>query len=329
MLSATNADNEIVNSACSKIHDNLPGFWRNVIPLSDCMCPNTSIIEVFTQSDGALRKEIRRAYKTIYGRRLPNEIVNALSGYYKEAVVGLCYEPREYDAYQIRDALTACCTDHRCLIQIFASRTNEEMSEITEFYNKKFNTDLMDDVSDKTGGDLGRLLFSLANADREDEESPIDQIIVEEDLKRLYNDGDGPDVITFHAVFCRRSMAHLKVVFEDYHKSFSMTIEDMIDENASGGFRDGLMAISQCVDSRTRYFSGVLHRSMNGLGTDERTLTRTLISRSEIDLQSIRALFDSTYNDTLFNYIRDDTSGNYRRLLLRLLDAKTAEADGY
>lgn len=42
---------------------------------------------------------------------------------------------------------------------------------------------------------------------------------------------------------------------------------------------------------------------MNGAGTDDTTLIRVIVSRSEIDLSSIKDEFERIYNRTLFSAI--------------------------
>ena len=44
--------------------------------------------------------------------------------------------------------------------------------------------------------------------------------------------------------------------------------------------------------------------TLQGLGTDEDTLTRVMVSRSEIDLQQIKARFMGKYGKTLYSFIK-------------------------
>lgn len=58
---------------------------------------------------------------------------------------------------------------------------------------------------------------------------------------------------------------------------------------------------------------------MKGLGTNDETLIRIIVSRAEIDLGAIKRAFDETHPETLAGMISGDTSGNYEELLLKLL----------
>uniref|UniRef100_A0A8C5FRZ2 Annexin n=1 Tax=Gadus morhua TaxID=8049 RepID=A0A8C5FRZ2_GADMO len=58
--------------------------------------------------------------------------------------------------------------------------------------------------------------------------------------------------------------------------------------------------------------------SLQGLGTADNTLIRIMIARSEIDMLDIRECFRLRYEKSLYNMIKEDTSGDYKRTLLQL-----------
>ena len=58
---------------------------------------------------------------------------------------------------------------------------------------------------------------------------------------------------------------------------------------------------------------------MKGLGTDDNTLIRIVIARSEIDLEDIKDRFFDMYNKSLKKMILDDCSGYYKKLLVAIV----------
>uniref|UniRef100_A0A672SN78 Annexin n=1 Tax=Sinocyclocheilus grahami TaxID=75366 RepID=A0A672SN78_SINGR len=61
-----------------------------------------------------------------------------------------------------------------------------------------------------------------------------------------------------------------------------------------------------------------LYDAMKGFGESDNTLIRIMVSRSEIDMLDIRECFRLRYEKSLYNMIQDDTSGDYKRTLLKL-----------
>lgn len=59
-----------------------------------------------------------------------------------------------------------------------------------------------------------------------------------------------------------------------------------------------------------------------GLGTDEDSLTRAIVSRAEIDAMKIRGEYFNLYKTNLDGAVIDDTSGDYRDFLMTLLGAR-------
>ena len=108
-------------------------------------------------------------------------------------------------------------------------------------------------------------------------------------------------------------------MFDEYEKiSEKMTIEKAITSEMSGDLRDGMLSVVKCARNKQRYFAESLYKSMKGLGTDDRTLIRIMVSRCEIDMVLIKQEFQNAYSKTLESFIRDDCSGDYKKLLLQL-----------
>lgn len=63
----------------------------------------------------------------------------------------------------------------------------------------------------------------------------------------------------------------------------------------------------------------VLRKSMKGLGTDDTTLVRVIVTRTEIDMQYIKVEYLKKYKKTLNDAVHSETSGHYRTFLLSLL----------
>uniref|UniRef100_A0A8B9KNC2 Annexin n=1 Tax=Astyanax mexicanus TaxID=7994 RepID=A0A8B9KNC2_ASTMX len=164
------------------------------------------------------------------------------------------------------------------------------------------------------------LLCLLYLGTREDD-GVVHEEVIEEDAQALFAAGEeqwGTDESIFIMLLGNRSVTHLQLVFDEYQKIAEKSIEDSIKSELSGDFERLMLAVVQCIRSRPMFFAKRLYKSMKGLGTADNTLIRIMISRSEIDMLDIRECFRLRYEKSLHNMIQDDTSGEYKRTLLKL-----------
>ncbi|XP_010000328.1 PREDICTED: annexin A6 isoform X2 [Chaetura pelagica] len=285
-----------------------------------------AIIDVLTQRSNAQRQQILKAYKAHYGRDLMADLKSELSGSLAKLILGLMLTPAQYDAKQLRKAVEGAGTDESVLIEIMATRNNQEIAAINEAYQEVYHKRLEDDLSSDTSGHFKRILVSLALGNRDEGPENLTQAhedakVVAETLKLAdvsSNESSDSLETRFLTILCTRSYPHLRRVFQEFIKMTNHDVEHAIRKRMSGDVRDAFLAIVRSVKNKPAFFADKLYKSMKGAGTDERTLTRIMISRSEIDLLNIRGEFIDLFDKSLHHMIEKDTSGDYRKALLAL-----------
>lgn len=60
----------------------------------------------------------------------------------------------------------------------------------------------------------------------------------------------------------------------------------------------------KCCNSKVDFFAERLYKSMAGMGTNDKTLIRIIVSRSEIDLGDIKEAFQNKYGKSLESWIK-------------------------
>ncbi|XP_068134470.1 annexin A6 isoform X2 [Hyperolius riggenbachi] len=276
-----------------------------------------TIVEILTKCSNAQRQEIKKAFKSHFGRDLMADLKSELSGTLAKLILGLMMTPPEFDAKQLNKAMAGAGTDEKILIEILATRSNQEIRAICDAYQQAYNKSLEDAISSDTSGHFKRILISLASANRDEAGEDLEKAV--EDAKEVADSGSGDSTsleTRFMTILCTRSYPHLRRVFQEFIKQTNHDVEHTIKKEMSGDVKDAFVAIVRSVKNKPAYFAERLYRAMKGAGTDERALTRILISRSEIDLYNIRKEFSDLYEKSLHHCIEGETSGDYRKALL-------------
>uniref|UniRef100_A0A8C7H2T3 Annexin n=1 Tax=Oncorhynchus kisutch TaxID=8019 RepID=A0A8C7H2T3_ONCKI len=279
-----------------------------------------AILDLVTGRSNAQRQEIVQAYKSSYGKNLIDDLKYELTGKFERLIVSLMRPQAYHDAKEIHDAIKGAGTDEKCLIEVLASRNNQQIHNLVEAYKDAYGSDIEEDVTGDTSGHFKKMLVVLLQGTR-DEPGVVHADLVEEDAQALFAAGEeqwGTEESIFIMLLGNRGVNHLQMVFDKYQEIAEKPIEDSIKSELSGDFERLMLAVVQCIRSVPMYFAKRLYKSMKGLGTQDNTLIRIMICRSEIDMLDIRECFRMSYEKSLYNMIKEDTSGDYKRTLLAL-----------
>uniref|UniRef100_A0AAR2JZY0 Annexin n=1 Tax=Pygocentrus nattereri TaxID=42514 RepID=A0AAR2JZY0_PYGNA len=284
-----------------------------------------TILQLLTARSNAQRQQIKAAFKTLHGKDLVSELKSELGGKLETLIVAMMATPVMFDVTSLRNAIKGAGTNEKVLIEILASRTQNEIREIIKTYKQEYDHNLESDVSGEVGGHFKEMLVILLQANRQ---QGVQEGTIQSDAQALFNAGEkkfGTDEDQFITILGNRSAEHLRRVFDAYMKLSGHQIEESIQRETSGGLRDVLLAVVKCARSVPAYLAECLYNSLKGAGTDDATLIRIMVSRSEIDLLDIRAEFRKSFATSLHNMIKNDTTGDYCKTLL-LLCGGTDEA---
>nr|XP_054774895.1 uncharacterized protein LOC129283083 [Lytechinus pictus]XP_054774896.1 uncharacterized protein LOC129283083 [Lytechinus pictus]XP_054774897.1 uncharacterized protein LOC129283083 [Lytechinus pictus] len=280
-----------------------------------------AIIDVLANRSNDQRQKIARQFKQMFGKDLLKELKSELSGKLLDVVQGLMMTPAQYDAYQLNKAVKGLGTNEEILIEILCTRTNSSIEAIKTVYEDAYGEELEEAIADDTSGHFERLLVSVLQGSRP-EGDEVDPDKAKADAEALYKAGEakwGTDESRFNVIMMSRSYAQLRATFEEYGKLGKHDIEQSIKREMSGDLKDAMLTVVRCVRNKHKYFSDKLYKTMKGAGTDDDTLKRIVISRAEVDMLNIKGEFQSAYQQSLGQFIADDTSGDYKKILLALV----------
>lgn len=279
-----------------------------------------TIIDVMAHRPSHQRADIAKAFKTAYGKDLQDAFKSELSGNFYKTCRGLCYLLSEYDAICLREAMEGAGTDEEVLIDILTTRSSNQIRSIKEAFDRLYRRNLETDVRSETSGNFRKVLVSMLTGGRE--EGPVRQDVVAADAQALYAAGEGKlgtDEDTLNRIICSRSLAHLAAVAAAYKQQRRRSLQDAISSETSGNYCQVLLSIVNFAEDPAKHVASLLHRSMKGLGTNDKRLQRAIIGFCEADMPAVKAVFQRQYGESLAAMIRGDTSGDYQRVLLTLI----------
>ena len=280
-----------------------------------------NLIQIVAHRSNNQRQQILASYYDTFKTPLTDDLKRELSGNFKEAIIALFCTPVEYDCYQLRKAMKGLGTNEDTLIEILATRSNQRIREIIQKYNHIFQRDLLKDIQSDTSGFFREILKKLLEASRSDNLYP-DESESEKCAKELYNSIKGKKENlqnTFIYIFTKKSRQELASISKVYFTWYSKTLLQVVEELFSGDSKRVLKAIIYALLSPSEYFAYRIHKAVKGLGTNDTILIRVLVSRDEIDIERIKRYYKQLYKVDLYKTVENDTSGDYKNLLLELI----------
>nr|XP_027235563.1 annexin B10-like isoform X3 [Penaeus vannamei] len=280
-----------------------------------------AIIAILSRRTSDQRQQIMLKYQQSYGRDLVKDLKSELSGKFEDTILALMTPLPLFLAKEINHAIAGVGTNERTLVEILCTRDNASLMLIKNAYYQHFRKKLEEDLHGDTSGDFRRLLISMCACARD--EASCDPALANNLAQQLYKAGEGKmgtDEAEFNRILSAYSYPLLRCVFEEYRKIKGKTFGDAIDSELSGDLKLGMKTIYQCIENRAAFFAKELHNSMAGAGTNDRALIRLVVSRSEIDMGNIKQEYQKLYKKPLEKDIKDDTSGDYKRVLLALVE---------
>ncbi|XP_030532284.1 annexin D3 [Rhodamnia argentea] len=285
-----------------------------------------AVIWVLGHRNASQRRLIMETYQQLYNKSLIDSLNSELSGDFRKAVISWTYDPPERDARLAKEALQTRRKGINHLlpiVEIACATSPHHLIAVRQAYCSLYHWSLEEDILSAISLPFRKILVGLVSSFRYDKEvvdmdvANSEAALLREAIERKQLDQD-----SVLWVLGTRNIFQLRATFHCYKQNYGSPIDQDIKNCGKGDLESLLGVVIRCLDCPERHFAEVVRNSTLGLGTDEDSLTRAIITRAENDMMKVRGEYNNMYQSSLDNAVIGDTSGDYKDFLLTLLGAK-------
>jgi hypothetical protein len=131
--------------------------------------------------------------------------------------------------------------------------------------------------------------------------------------------GAGTDEDAIVNVISRTTNPERAIIRRLYTQKYNEDLITRLQNELSGDFKEAAVGSFM---TPTEYDAYCLNAAIKGLGTKEGVLSEIIGSRTPQELLAIKQTYAANYGETLDNAVAGDTSGDYQKLLLHLLQCQ-------
>uniref|UniRef100_F6W0Q1 Annexin n=1 Tax=Monodelphis domestica TaxID=13616 RepID=F6W0Q1_MONDO len=132
------------------------------------------------------------------------------------------------------------------------------------------------------------------------------------------------DEIGIVEVLSSRTIDQRQQIKQKYKDIFGKDLEKVMESELRGYFRRVSLAL---LDLPHELCARELRRATKGIGTNEAVLVEILCTRSNKEIEEIKTVYQTLFGNSLESDVIDDTSGDFKKILLSLLQASRDEGD--
>ena len=230
------------------------------------------------------------------------------------------------DAEALRKALKGAGTDEDTIIKIIANRNNTQRQQLKQYYQQKFNKDLVFDLKSDLSGKFEDAVVALF-----DDPYVYDAKTLNKAMK-----GAGTDEDTCIEILCTRPNWYIKNIITAYNNLFGKDLIKDVKSDFSGNLEKLFVNILSCSRSENpkpnqqtieQYAQQLIKGGIKKLGTDEKLFIDILTKCSTQELQLLSQVYEKQAGESLLKSIDKEFSGNLKKTLKTIIYANTIPSE--
>lgn len=295
------------------LHEAFKGFGTN----------ENAITSIFAGRSLEQRQAIQEAYKSKFEKDLLDDLRSELSGNYLYALEGLISDPADFHAKHIKSIVSPRISlpgnSDVALLEVLCVLSKVELDVISAAYSGLYKVSLLEDVKANVKGPFAAATVAILEGGHDESVPTPDKVKKDVDLLvNLTPEQWTPENNQLMDLFIKNNIFYIFSVLSGFKTATQKDILEIASTAPLPEFREGFKAIVGSAQDQWAFFADQLYMSMKGIGTCDKKLIYIIIFRCETDLKNIENTFQEKYKSSLHNFIRDDTSGDYKNLLIAL-----------
>ena len=269
-----------------------------------------------------------RAFDNTGGDSLAMLIKSECGGVYGDFMKYITQSKAEYMYSQLCSAMSGLNTNESLIAEIFCLNSHEELLAMQELYESRRDCSLTDKLRDILSGHFEDvILFLLLDGKNTDE---ADQERAEHCAKELDNwftkgcmlvgfrDKHRVKILELLADESVPMIALIKEIWREKGYQKGQSIEAMVKDKFSGDIQKTLLLLLMDPVDATCW---KLKKAFEGMGCDDAAVARAIGGADKHEALQVASRFMEKYDKDLVAEIKDETSGNLRKALVKWLQA--------
>lgn len=283
-----------------------------------------TLIRVLAPLDPLQVAALRETYTRHINRDLYKDVKSETGGYFEQGLLAVIEGPLNHDAELVREAVKGLGTKEWLLNDVLLGRSNADIREIKNAYQRKFNRSLERDVEDDLSAETKNLFKRVISATRHEESTPLNPTAIESEVKSIHGSTAGRivnNVAEVCAIFAQSSDNELRAISHKFHERYHVELEKHIASQFSGHMKAALIHMLRTAIDPAHRDATLLEDAMAGPGTKDFMLVTRIVRLhwNKQHLDQVKKAYQHHYHRDLRERVKGEVSGDYEKLMLALL----------
>lgn len=267
---------------------------------------------------------LKQAYQARHHRILEADVEKEVSGHFELCLLSILRGPLQQDVWSLNKALKGAGTNEELLNEVLIGRSNADMNAIKQTYQRTYRRSLEQDVRDDLSAKTERMFSMILSASRQEDPAPIIPQSVDADVSEIHRATEakvGADQLTVCSILTNRSDGQIRAIALAYEHKYRRSLEKILVGEFAGHMEQALVQMVRCGADRAMRDAINLEHAMAGVGTkDDLLVTRVVkIHWNPAHVAQVKGAYKVRYGRDLIGRVKSETSGDYERCLIAML----------